>query len=258
MEDPATRARQSESAAPPMRFPATQWSVVLRARDRVNAPAAEKALGALCEIYWYPLYAFARSKGKSHHDAKDLTQGFFLYLLEQDLFASADPGKGKLRTFLLIAFDRYMIRDFHYWKTTIRGGGLQNFVSLDEKFEEGERTYRHEPFVNADPTRVFERSWAVSVLEASKEVIRMEEAAQGKTEYFEVLKPFLEPDRGSAHSYEAIAARLGLSQQALRKAVSRLRKRYGQVIRAQIADTLDDPTDAAIEGEMRYLREALA
>jgi DNA-directed RNA polymerase specialized sigma24 family protein len=237
------------------RFPRTQWSIVLRARDKANAPAAKRALDDLCETYWYPLYAFARGKGKSHHDAKDLTQGFFLYLLAIDLFADADPSKGKLRTFLLTAFSRYLIRVYHHENSGIAGGG--RIVSLDEKLEQGERIYEAETAVDQNPVSFFDRSWAKSVLDAAKEVIRGEEAANGKVESFQVLQVFLEPDRGQVHSYEAVAARLGLRQEALRQVVSRLRKRYGQAVRAQIAGTLDDPTKEAIDDEMRYLREAL-
>jgi DNA-directed RNA polymerase specialized sigma24 family protein len=239
-----------------LRFPATQWSIVLRARDKKNTPAAEKALGELCETYWYPLYAFARSKGQTDHDAKDLTQGFFLYLLKQDLFADADPIKGKLRTFLLTAFERFLIRSYHHANAKMRGGG-QIFESLDEKLEQGERIYQRDASRERNPALVFDHSWALSVLQAAKKVIREEEAANGKAGAFELLQAFLEPDHSRVHTYEAVAARLGLRQEALRQIVSRLRKRYGQAIRAQIAGTLENPTNEAIEDEMRYLREAL-
>jgi DNA-directed RNA polymerase specialized sigma24 family protein len=252
MDDTAERSEPEKV----LRFPPTQWSIVLRARDKTNTPAAEKALALLCETYWYPLYAFARSKGQGHHDAKDLTQGFFLYLLKQDLFADADPIKGKLRTFLLTAFERFLIRSYHHANAGIRGGG-QVFESLDEKLEQGERIYGRESPVDRNPAHVFDRSWAISVLDAAKQVIRTEEAANGKAESFQVLQAYLEPDRGQVLSYEAVAARLGLRQEGLRQIVSRLRKRYGQAIRAQIAGTLDDPTKEAIDEEMRYLREAV-
>lgn len=252
MDDPP-KSPEPEKAP---RFPPTQWSIVLRARDKENTPAAEKALGELCETYWYPLYAFARSKGQPEHDAKDLTQGFFLYLLKQDLFADADPVKGKLRTFLLTAFERFLIRSYHYANAQMRGGG-QIFESLDEKLEQGERIYQRDGAMERNPAHVFDHSWAISVLEAAKKVIQAEERANGKAESFEVLQAFLEPDRGRVHSYEAAAAHLGLRQEALRQIVSRLRKRYGQAIRAQVAGTLESPTSEAIDDEMRYLREAL-
>ena len=238
------------------RFPRTRWSIVLRAQDKSNVTEAQRALNTLCETYWYPLYAFARSKGYSEHDAKDSTQGFFLYLLEQNLFADADREKGKLRTFLITVFQRYLIRDYRKREAEKRGGG-QSISSLDEMLEEGEGKYRREPFVNQDPSDVFLKAWATSILDNSRELLRAEMAREGKNETFRALTPFLDPDRDRTHSYETVARQLSIRQDALRQVVSRLRKRYGELIRAQIADTLDNPTRDAIDEEMHCLRAAM-
>jgi DNA-directed RNA polymerase specialized sigma24 family protein len=249
--DPGQESRGSVE-----RFPRTRWSIVLRAQDKSNVTEAQRAISTLCETYWYPLYAFARSKGYSEHDAKDSTQGFFLYLLEQDLFAGADREKGKLRTFLITVFHRYLIRDYRQREAEKRGGG-QSIASLDEMLEEGEGKYRREPFVNQDPAEVFLKAWAVSVLDLSRQLLHKEMGAEGKSETFQALEPFLEPDRERTHSYEAVARQLGVRQDALRQVVSRFRKRYGELIRAQIADTLEDPSKEAIDEEMRVLRAAM-
>jgi DNA-directed RNA polymerase specialized sigma24 family protein len=256
MDMQRSAASSPESANSAQRFPRTRWTLVLQAQDKSNATDAHTALNTLCETYWYPLYAFARSKGYSEHDAKDFTQGFFLYLLEHDLFSQADRDKGKLRTFLVTVFQRYLIRDYRRNEAEKRGGGL-SIDSLDEKFEEGEGRYRLEPFVNQDPAEVFLKAWAVSVLDLSRRLLHKEMGAEGKSETFQALEPFLEPDRERTHSYEAVARQLGVRQDALRQVVSRFRKRYGELIRAQIADTLEDPSKEAIDEEMRVLRGAM-
>jgi DNA-directed RNA polymerase specialized sigma24 family protein len=255
MDDSSTPVSASLSSDS-SRFPRTQWSVVLRARDTREATEASKALSLLCETYWYPLYGFARTKGYSEHDAKDLTQGFFLYVLEHNLFGGADPDKGKLRTFLLTLFQRYLIRDYRKNVAERRGGG-RAVESLDQQFEEGERAYRNEPAVDQDPVAVFTRAWATSVLTGAQELLRAEMATDRKSATFLALKPFLEPDRDEAYSYEGVAKQLGIRQDALRQMVSRMRKRYGELIRAQVADTLQNPTPEAIADEMRCLREAM-
>lgn len=241
-----------------MRFEPTQWTLVLRARGgQDDARAAKRALDALCLAYWYPLYAFARKQGHAPHDAQDLTQGFFSYLLEKDLFASADRTLGKLRTFLLTAFTRYISRERVHAAAQKRGGG--RFVeSLDEEFEDGERRYKLEPADRVTPEQIFARSWATSLLQAAKARIQAKEAEAGKEKMFTVLEPFLEQERDPSVSYEGVARQLGVSQEALRKAVSRLRERYREAVRDQIADTLRNPSDREIESEMKSLWAALS
>jgi len=240
-----------DSGRPRLRFPATQWIMVRRSQDKGDVTEANKALALLCETYWYPLYAFACSKGKSHHDAQDLTQGFFAYVLEKDIFADADQAKGKLRTFLLTVFWRYISRDYH------AGARGEHFhVSIDEKPREGEANPEYQPSVKPEADKIFDQAWAHATLTAAKRELAAEEEAAGKVEIFEVLQPFLEADSVRGMSYEMVAIRLGLNQAAVRQSVSRLRKRYHDFIRGQIAATLLEPTEDAIDEEMRYLREA--
>jgi DNA-directed RNA polymerase specialized sigma24 family protein len=243
-------ARPDSTTSSP-RFPATQWSLVLRSQNKGDVTEANKALATLCETYWYPLYAFACSKGKLHHDAQDLTQGFFAYVLEKEIFSGADRSKGKLRTFLLTVFSRYISRDYH-----TRGRSDHTHTSLDENIRGTELKSETQPSVEADADRLFDQAWAHSTLTAAKKELQAEEESAGKVEVFRVLQPFLEADSIRGLSYEVVAVRLGLNQAAARQAVSRLRKRYHHLIRAQIATTLLEPTEEAIDEEMRYLREA--
>ena len=252
-----TMGERSEGKARPdsgtssLRFPATQWSLVLRSQNKGDVTEANKALATLCETYWYPLYAFACSKGKSHHDAQDLTQGFFAYALEKDVFSGADRSKGKLRTFLLTVFSRYISRDYH-----AHGRIDHMHRSLDENVRGAEGKPENQPSVEPDADKIFDQAWAHSTLTAAKKELQAEEEAAGKGEVFQVLQPFLEADSVRGLSYEAVAVQLGLNQAAARQAVSRLRKRYHHLIRAQIAITLLEPTEEAIDEEMCYLREA--
>jgi RNA polymerase sigma factor (sigma-70 family) len=248
---------RSESKARPdsgnsqLRFPATQWSIVTRSQDKADLKEANQALATLCEIYWYPLYAFACSKGKSHHDAQDLTQGFFAYVLEKDIFGDADRTRGKLRTFLLTVFWRYISR------TNYAGGRDEHaHISINEKAKPEDGKPGYQPSVEPSADKIFDQAWAHATLNAAKRELQAEEEAAGKAEIFEVLQPFLEADNVRGLSYQTVGVELGLSQAAVRQAVSRLRKRYHQFIRAQIAATLLEPTEDAIDEEMRYLREA--
>ena len=246
--DGKTRPDSSTSS---LRFPATQWSLVLRSQNKGDVTEANKALATLCETYWYPLYAFACGKGKSHHDAQDLTQGFFAYVLEKNIFSGADQSKGKLRTFLLTVFSRYISRDYH-----ARGRNDHLHRSLDENVRGAAGKSENQPSIEPDADKIFDQAWAHSTLTAAKKALQAQEEAAGKGEPFQVLQPFLEADSVRGLSYEAVAVQLGLNQAAARQAVSRLRKRYHHLIRAQIATTLMEPTEEAIDEEMRYLREA--
>jgi DNA-directed RNA polymerase specialized sigma24 family protein len=257
MNDSSPRQRNSDPPTRDVRFQPTQWTLVLRARQQGNALEAQSAIEALCKAYWYPLYAFARKQGFPPHDAQDLTQGFFAYLLQKDLFAAADRNLGKLRTFLLTAFTRFISRERAHESAGKRGGG-RPVESLDQEFENGERRYRLEPADRVTPEQIYACSWALSILDVAKAQIQAKEAAAGRSEMFKVLEPFLEQNRDSSISYESVSAKLGTSQEALRKAVSRLRERYRDAVRDQIASTLRAPTEEEIESEMRALRAALS
>jgi len=237
-------------------FQPTRWSVVLRARDAGDLREAKNALDTLCRMYWYPLFVFARRHGHAPHDAQDLTQGFFSYALEKDLFAAADREAGKLRTFLLTAFTRYLIRERDRARAQKRGGG-QVIESLDHKFELGEDRDRNQPVDRATPEQIFTRSWAFSVLDAAKVACARKEASAGRAEMFRALECFLERNTLREVRYKDLAGQLGLSEECLRQAVKRLRNRYRKIIRDLIAETLTDPTEQAIDEEMRLLRAAL-
>jgi RNA polymerase sigma-70 factor (ECF subfamily) len=235
-----------------MRFEPTRWTLVSKARGLDNSREAQRALDSLCRTYWYPLYAFARKQGHSAHDAQDLAQGFFTYLLEKQLFAAADRNLGKLRTFLLTAFTRYITRDRVHAAAQKRGGG-RRIESLDEEFDDGERRYRLEPADKRTPEQIYARSWTLALLKAAREHVEARETAAGRGEAFKLLEPFLDQGRDPSLSYEAIARSLGLSQEAARKAVSRLRERYRDAVREEIASTLRDPSEKEIDTEMRSL-----
>ena len=223
-------------------------------RDAGEAAAATRELGDLCRAYWYPLYAFARRKGFHREDAEDATQGFFAYLVARNLFGEAEPQLGRLRTFLLTAFERFLggLRDREHAQN--RGGGRES-IQLD--VTDGESRYAHEPATMATPERLFERSWAMTVLTSALAVLRAEEAAAGRGAEFRELEPFLSPTGESEASYAATAASLGAGEAAVRQAVSRLRRKFRAFLRRQIADTLADPTEAQLDEELASLRAAL-
>ncbi len=234
----------------------THWTMVIRAGDVSNEPAAKAALETLCGAYWYPLYAFARRQGMAPHDAQDATQGFFAYLLDHNLFAKADRNLGTLRTFLLTAFTRFCGRLRAKDRAQKRGGG-QAVLSLDADFDTGEKRYRAEPSHNVTPEQVYSSSWAQSLLDAAREALEKSEKTAGRGNHFKALEAFLERSGQGGASYDSLDPALG-SQEAIRQAVSRLRKRYREAVRAQIASTLSNPTEEQIEQEMSALRAALS
>ncbi|HEV7401499.1 MAG TPA: RNA polymerase subunit sigma-24 [Chthoniobacteraceae bacterium] len=235
-------------------FPETRWTLVRSVRESVDPAAARQALAQLCADYWYPLFAFARRYGHGPHDAQDLTQGFFAYLLEKNLFAVADPQVGKLRTFLLTAFQRHL-RDVHDRNHAQRRGGGCEMISLD--LERAENRYLHEPVETLTPAKIFERTWALAVIESSLEKLRSEETAAGRHEQFGELEPFLSLENGPEDSYAQTALRLKLTQEATRQAVSRLRRKFRTVLSRKIEATLINPTEDDVAEELLALRNAL-
>jgi len=235
-------------------FPPTRWSVVLKLRGSADSTASRDALGELCASYWYPLYAFARRLGRSAHDAQDLTQGFFAGVVEKNLFASAEREMGKLRTFLLTAFVRYIgsVADREHAQ---KRGGVHALLALDAG--EGEARYAGEPVDLATPERLFERSWAYAILATALAALSAEESAAGRAAQFAALEPFLSLTSKQAADYGGAAAALSLTEPAARQAVSRLRQRFREILRRQIADTLHEPTPAQVDEELASLRAAL-
>ncbi|RYD29814.1 MAG: hypothetical protein EOP86_21035 [Verrucomicrobiaceae bacterium] len=236
-------------------FPPTQWTAVVGPCQSAADDASRlAALETLCRNYWYPLYAFTRRSGTEHSEAEDLTQGFFHYLLKRDLLAGADQRLGKLRTFLLTAFQR-CIRDIRTRERALkRGGGVEVFA-LD--MEGGEERYAREADDGLSPAQLYDRGWALSVLDAALLVLRRQEEAAGRGAQFIQLEPFINPAATADTGYPEAAAGLGLTEEAARKAVSRLRKKFRVCLRGCIASTLHDPQEALVDDEVTALKAAL-
>jgi RNA polymerase sigma-70 factor (ECF subfamily) len=228
------------------RLPSTLWSVVLQARDR-SAPEAGDALAALCQVYWYPLYAFIRRQVGSADEAEDLTQAFFTRLLEKDFLASVDRSKGKFRAFLLACCKHFLANERDRQRAQKRGGG-QPVLSLD--LRSAEEDYRREPADMLTPELHFQRSWALLLLDLTLDRLRQEYQDSGKGPLYQHLKAALLGDH-AALSCAAIGKALGMSDAALKKASQRLRQRYRELLREQIAATVEGPE--AVEEEIHEL-----
>jgi RNA polymerase sigma-70 factor (ECF subfamily) len=231
-------------------FGTTHWSVVVAAGDSKSAHADE-ALEMLCRTYWYPLYAYVRRKGLSPEDAQDLTQEFFARLLEKKYLKLADRERGKFRGFLLTSLKHFLVNEWQKARAVKRGGGA---VALPLDEELAERQYLAEPSADLPPDQMFEKRWAITVLEQVLTRLRQESVAAGKGELFELLKDFLWGDKNLASQGE-IGVPLGLSASAVKSAVHRLRLRYRELLRAEIAHTVARTAD--IDEELRYLVSVL-
>jgi RNA polymerase sigma-70 factor (ECF subfamily) len=228
-------------------FPTTLWTVVLNA-GHDESTQAQQALARLCRDYWYPLYSFIRHRGYSPHDAQDLTQSFFAHLLEKRGFAHADPARGRFRTFLLAALKNFLANDWDRTQARKRGGG-QAILSLDQAGAESR--YQLEPSHELTPERHFERQWAMTLLDQVLGDLREEYRAEGNGDLFEEIKNALTGQRGA---YAEMAARLKRSEGAIKVAVHRMRRRYRELIRGRIAETV---ADADVDDEMRHLLAVL-
>ena len=237
--------------AEPARFATTRWSRVLAAGGGPS-PASEEALAELCGEYWYPLYAYARRRGYEAEDARDLTQSFFLFLLEKDRVALADPARGRFRTFLLTAMKNFVNGEWRKRATLKRGGGVQ-VLPID--LESAERRYRIEPSHGLGPDAIYERRWALELLERAVDELRRRYQADGKGELFEALEPSLGHDE-ELLPYSELSRRLGMSEGALRSAVFRLRRRWQEQIRRLVGDTVEG--EEAIDDEIQNLLSSLA
>ena len=227
-------------------FATTHWSVVLEAGQE-DSPKASEAMAHLCRTYWYPLYAYIRRKGYNPADAQDLTQEFFTRLLQKNYPAQADRAKGKFRSFLLLTLNHFLA-DEHARATAQKRGGGQTLVSLDQ--ESPEERYRLEPADMLSPEKVFERRWAQTILDQALLRLRAEFAQQGKAEIYEVLKAF-EPGEQSSLSYAEAAARLRVSESAIKSMIHRIRQRHRELVREEIAHTVS--TAAEVDEELRHL-----
>ncbi|MBL9140000.1 MAG: RNA polymerase sigma factor [Verrucomicrobiales bacterium] len=233
-------------------FHTTHWSVVLAVRDQ-NNPLAHQALSALCEAYWYPLYAFVRRQGKSPGDAEDLTQSFFARLLEKKVLDTVNPEGGRFRSFLLSSLKNFLANEWDRVKAQKRGGD-KVILSLDEELAESR--YEVEPADSATPESLFEKRWAMTLLDQVLVQLRREFVAGEKADHFDALKAFLSSPDPKECSYAEAAGRTGLKEATVRVAVHRLRRRYGELLRAEIANTVASPDD--VEDELRHLVRVLA
>jgi RNA polymerase sigma-70 factor (ECF subfamily) len=228
----------------------TQWSQVLAARDG-SETEARRALEGLCQTYWQPLYAYVRHQGASPDEASDLTQAYFTELLEKDLLADVDPAKGRFRAYLLATLRNFLSRDRTKAGRLKRGGGTST-LSLD--MEAGEERYTVHPREKLTPEDIFEHRWAVTVLDRAMARLERDSSFTGGEEQFRSLKPYLTGDLPQL-PYRQVAASLGMSEGAVKVAVHRLRKRFGEYLRLEIAETVVDPTD--VDDEVRHLLEVV-
>ena len=239
----------SEPPSPSPIFATTHWSVVLAASD-LDSPQADAALGQLCRTYWYPLYAFVRRSGHREHDAQDLTQGFFADLLRRNFLESVSPARGKFRSFLLASLKNFLADERDRASALKRGGGREIF-SIDDDAEE---RYAAEPATDLTPDKIFERRWATTLLDRALARLRSEYAAAGKTGFYEHLQTLNSAGPGSP-TYAEVAAQLGRPENTVKSAVHRLRKRYRELLREEIARTVASP--AEIDEEIRSLLAAV-
>lgn len=230
-------------------FHTTRWSLV-QAAGQADEPAARAALAELCRSYWYPLYAFARRKGAAHEQAEDVVQGFFARLIERRDLAQVAREKGRFRSFLLAALQHHLANERDRARAAVRGGGA---VALAVDLSAADERFAREPARARTPEQEFERAWALEVLHASAARLASEYRASGRGALFDALKGELE---GAGAPHAEVAARLGLSSGAVKVAAHRLRERFGEALRALVAETVSSP--AAIEGELGALLRALS
>lgn len=231
-------------------FATTHWSLVVAAGDRAS-PQSQQALAALCSAYWYPLYAYVRRRGHDAHQAQDLTQGFFTRLLEKDFLQVVDREKGKFRSFLLAAFQHFLANEYDRVRAKKRGGGRRH-LSLD--FAAAESRYGLEPSHRLTPERLFERRWALVLLDQVLARLREEFVQTEKARVFDALKVYLMWDQ-KAVPYRQVAKELAMKEGAVKVAVHRLRRRYRDMLRDEIARTVHEP--GQIEEEIQDLFAAL-
>lgn len=233
-------------------FASTQWSIVLAAKDG-ESPSAEAALSALCSTYWRPLYAYVRRSGHSVEDAQDLTQTFFSRLIEKDYLRHVDPALGKFRAFLLVSMKNFLANEWRREQAAKRGGAVLT-VSIDD-LARAEDRIAGALSLSETPERLYERNWALALLERTTARLAEEFAAAGKARVFEVLKPYLAGER--ATPYAQSAAELGISEVTARVAVHRMRGRFRDLLQEEVSRTLADGDASAVDEELRFLLSAL-
>lgn len=248
---PTSKSEQTAENRAQGLFVTTRWSVVLAAKDRTS-PESAQALESLCELYWYPLYAFVRGSGYSPEDAQDLTQEFFARLLAKDFLRVVEPEKGRFRTFLRMALKRFLVHEWERLRAQKRGGGC---VHLPFDTVMAEQRFQEENAHNLSPDVSYDRRWALALLGEAMARMQREYEACGKSEELAQLKPYLTAERGEI-PYGEIAQALGASEGAARVAVHRLRKRFRELFREVIADTVSAPEE--IDSELRHVIDVLS
>jgi RNA polymerase sigma factor (sigma-70 family) len=232
-------------------FVTTRWTLVVAAADP-DSPESQEALATLCQDYWYPLYVYARRRGNNPEDARDLTQGFFAKLLEKNYLKAADRERGRFRTFLLTAMQGYMANEWDKERAQKRGGG-QTPISLDIEWAEGGLVF--EPPDDLTPEAIFEKCWALAQFEKVVDRMRAEMSLPGKERRFEILKGYVTGE-GRDVPYRDVADELDVSESSVKVAVHRMRKRFGELLRQEVAQTVAGPE--SVEEEVRHLLSAAA
>ena len=242
IDPPSAQPADSAPAQKPGSFPQTRWSLIVSTREE-GTPEAEKALAELCEMYWFPLYAYIRGRGYAPPDAEDLTQGFFAKIVEKNYLGSADANRGKLRSYLLGAM-KHFLSDQRDLARAQKRGGNRVLLSLDQK--DAEDRYLVEPSHDENPEVLFEKQWARTLLNHILDRLRSVYADLGKEEVFEHLHPFLAWNSKESN-YQEAAPKLGMTEKTAQVAVFRMRKRFGELLRAQIAETVSSPDEVPAE-----------
>ncbi len=239
-------------------FPPTHWSLVVAAgRSQAEPEIAQAALAELCQTYWGPLYSFVRTRGYTAHDAQDLTQSFFAYLIEHKIYARVDREKGKFRSFLLASLKNFLGHAYDR-EQTLKRGGSRDFLPLNDARAEAAESLFQTHFGSAEPDgegRVFERSWAEALVEAGLERLSAQQKAEGKEKLFKELRIFLTGSANPLPTYDDLAVRLSLPASTLRSHISRLRARYREFLRAEVRRTVD--TEAQVDEELHELLRVL-
>ena len=236
-------------------FPSTHWSAVLAAgRSQVEPEIAQAALAELCQTYWSPLYSFVRSRGYTVHDAQDLTQSFFAYLIERKIYTRVERQKGRFRSFLLASLKNFLADTFDR-ERTLKRGGRQNFLPLhEEQIEDAESLFQNHRGASTED-RLFDRSWAEALVTAGLERLSADYRSEAKEKLFNELKIFLAGSADPPPTYADLAVRLGMMESTLRSHVTRLRARYREVLRAEVRRTVD--TEAEVDEELHELLRVL-
>ena len=233
------------------RFRTTNWSLVLAA-GRDSTPDGREALSNLCESYWHPLYAYIRRQGCDVDEASDLTQSYFVQLLEKDYLNQVEPKAGRFRSFLLTTLKHFLANEWNKAHASKRGGN-QTLISLDTGT--AEKRYRIEPADELTPEKLFERRWTLTVLERVLDRLSAEFSKAGKSEQFEQLSPYLTGD-GPQIPYKKVADRLGVDEGSVKVGVHRLRRRFGKMLQEEVAHTVS--SDDQIDREIRHLLSGIA